>query len=73
MTDLLIRNVDPETVSRIEADAARLGLSREEYLRREVGRLGREVPRQTTVEDLNRFGERFAGLGDETLMRQAWQ
>lgn len=72
MTDVLIRNVDDETLRRIDADAKRLGLSRTEYLRRAVERLGQGVPRKTTVEDLERFAERFADLEDEAVMEGAW-
>lgn len=72
MTDVLIRNLDEETLRRIDADAARLGLSRNEYLRRAVERLGHGVARATTAEDLERFAERFADLEDQEVMKGAW-
>ena len=31
MTDVLIRDLEPEDVARLDAHAARLGLSRDEY------------------------------------------
>lgn len=72
MTDLLIRDIDAETVRRIDADAARPGLSRSEYLRREVIRLGRCGSRPTTDDDLRRAMQLLGDLKDEAVMRRAW-
>ncbi|MGH3096001.1 MAG: type II toxin-antitoxin system VapB family antitoxin [Streptosporangiales bacterium] len=72
MTDLLIRNVDEQTVRRIDADAERQGLSRTEYLRREVSRLTHRGPRPATHADLTRSVAALADLADEDVMRQAW-
>ena len=72
MPDILIRDVPPEDLARIDAHAARLGLSRSEYLRR---RLHQDAARQTaavTAADLRAFGARFADLGDPEVMRRAW-
>jgi hypothetical protein len=54
MTDLLIRDVDEESVRRIDSDAERQGLSRNEYLRREVMGLGQRGTRPTAHHDLMR-------------------
>jgi len=70
--DVLIRGVPAEDLARIDAHAARLGLSRSEYLRR---RLHQEASRpQVPVrsEDLQRFADRFAGLADAETMGRAW-
>jgi hypothetical protein len=70
--DVLIRDVPAEDLARIDAHAARLGLSRTEYLRR---RLRQEAARPTgpvTAADLRRFASRFADLGDPEVMRRAW-
>ena len=72
MTDVLIRNVDESTLRRIDLAAERLGLSRTEYLRRAVTRLGRGTERSTTVDDLHVFGDRFADLTDADVMNEAW-
>jgi hypothetical protein len=72
MTDVLIRGVPPEVVSAIEARAARLGLSRTEYLRRQMARVATTVDEPVTVEHLRRFGDVFADLGDDEVMRGAW-
>lgn len=72
MPDLLIRNVDDEIVRRIDADADRQGLSRNEYLRREIGRLSHRGPRPATLADLARSADALADLADDDVMRQAW-
>lgn len=72
MPDLLIRDVPADDLARIDAHAARLGLSRTEYLRR---RLRQEAARPlgpVTVDDLRRFSSRFADLRDPEVMRSAW-
>ncbi|NDL56216.1 ribbon-helix-helix protein, CopG family [Phytoactinopolyspora mesophila] len=73
MTDLLIRNIDEEAVRRIDANAERQGLSRSEYLRREVSRLAQIGARPATRADLARSAELFADLADESVMEQAWK
>lgn len=72
MTDLLIRNLDQEAVRRIDASAERLGLSRNEYLRRELIRLTQMGTRPATRQDLTRSAEIFADVLDESVMRRAW-
>jgi hypothetical protein len=70
--DLLIRGVPAEDVARIDAHAARLGLSRTEYLRR---RLHQDAARRATpvsADDLRAFSARFGDLEDPEVMRQAW-
>lgn len=73
MTDLLIRDVPDDVVSAIEAKARRLGLSRTEYLRRQMARVATTADGTVTVESLRQFGERFADLGDPEVMRRAWE
>lgn len=72
MSDLLIRNIDDETVRRIDADAARQGLSRNEYLRRAVVRFAGVAARPATRADLSRSVDLFADLSDEETMDRAW-
>jgi len=72
MSDLLIRDVPDAVVAAIDAHAARLGLSRTEYLRR---RLAHDVALTTitvSVADLHRFSSTFADLGDPDVMAGAW-
>lgn len=71
MTNLLIRDVPDDVVAAIDANARRLGLSRAEYLRRTLTQAAHR-PAAVTAEQLRRFGDRFAGLADDDLMREAW-
>jgi hypothetical protein len=70
--DILIRDVPAEDLARIDAQAARLGLSRTEYLRRRLRQEAARPVGPVTVADLARFSERFADLDDPAVMRRAW-
>jgi Ribbon-helix-helix protein, copG family len=72
MTDLLIRDVPDDVLAAIDAKAQRLGVSRSEYLRRALARERAVTDVDVTVDDLERFGDVFADLADEDVMRQAW-
>jgi len=72
MADLLIRNVDKDVLDRIDVIAGGLGLSRNEYLRREVTRIALAGSRTATREDLKSSLELLADLADEKVMGQAW-
>lgn len=72
MSDLLIRGLDDRAVRRIDANAARLGLSRNEYLKREIAKLAEVHDRSVNRDDLARSAELFADATDESLMREAW-
>jgi len=71
MVDVLIRDVPDDVVAAVDAKAARLGLSRTEYLRRTLAREGAVI--DVTVDDLAGFAEAFADLADAEVMRQAWE
>jgi hypothetical protein len=73
MTDLLIRDVPDDVLAAIDAKAQRLGVSRSEYLRRALARERAVTDVDVTVGDLARFGDTFADLADEDVMRQAWE
>jgi hypothetical protein len=72
MTDVLIRNVPEEDLVRIDEQAARLGLSRGEYLRRQIAQTAARGTGAVTVHDLRRAAELSRDLRDEDLMRDAW-
>ena len=72
MTDLLIRDVPDDVLAAIDAKAQRLGVSRSEYLRRALARERAVADVDVTVGDLERFGDTFADLADDDVMRQAW-
>ena len=73
MTDVLIRDLEPEDVARLDAHAAALGLSRNEYLRRRLQQEARRGHGSVTLADFERFTGRFSGLADEALMSRAWE
>lgn len=73
MTDLLIRDVPDDVAAAIAAQAKRLGLSRTEYLRRQLARVATMAEGPVTVESRRRFSETFADLEDPDAMRRAWE
>jgi hypothetical protein len=73
MTDVLIRGVPDDVVAALEAKAKRLGLSRTEFLRRQMVRVASTSDETVTLDSLQRFAETFADLGDPEIMRRAWE
>jgi len=73
VTDVLIRDVPDDVVSAIEAQAKRLGLSRSEYLRRQMRRVASTSDERVTVESLRQFTLTFADLADPEVMGGAWE
>jgi hypothetical protein len=72
MPDILIRDVPAGDLARIDAHAARLGLSRTEYLRRRLHQAAAHPATRVTADDLRAFTARFGDLDDPEVMRQAW-
>ena len=72
MTDVLIRNVRDEDLARIDEQARRLGLSRGEYLRRQIVQAASRGDAEISVEDLRRAADRSKDLLAEDVMRDAW-
>lgn len=74
MTDILIRDVNPEVVLRLDEEASRMGLSRNELLKR---RLEADVQptnqAKITAADWARSRELLADLADPEVMDQAWR
>jgi len=74
MANILIRDLSQEAVERIDAAAANLGLSRNEYLRRKFEEgASPTAERVVTSEDWQRSAEVFADLADPTVMDAAWR
>lgn len=71
MADLLIRDVPDDVLAVIDARARRLGLSRTEFLRRQLASITDQG--SVTLEDLDRFSELAADLGDPEVMAKAWE
>lgn len=72
MTDVLIRGVAEDDLVRIDERAARLGLSRGEYLRRRITQDANRDDQSLTAADLRRVAELNRDLLDEDVMRDAW-
>lgn len=74
MADILIRDVSDDVVAAIDAKAARVGLSRAEYLRRALER--ERTPAAdadaVTASHLQRFADLASDLGDPDVMSGAW-
>lgn len=74
MPNVLIRGLSDEAVDRIDAEAAALGLSRNEYLRRKLECRTPPVQGATlTPEDWGRSAEAFGDLSDPSVMDSAWR
>ena len=72
MTDILIRDIPDEVVAALDARAASLGLSRNEFLRRRIAQEARRSVAPITVQDLEQFATLAADLGDPEVMSRAW-
>jgi hypothetical protein len=72
MSDILIRDVPEDVIAVIDHRASHLGLSRNEYLRRQLSQdAGRsDVP--VTTADMRSFSDMFRDLGDSDVIDQAW-
>lgn len=74
MADILIRDLPDHVVAAIDASAQRLGLSRNEYLRRQLAQTAGVSNGSATVtaEDLARSAQAHADLLDPEVMGRAW-
>ncbi|MCL2781083.1 MAG: hypothetical protein FWD74_06275 [Actinomycetia bacterium] len=72
MPDVLIRGLSSGAIERIDAQAATAGLSRNEYLRRQLDR-ETDSPGAVSVNDLKRASEAASDLLDPDVMGAAWR
>ena len=72
MPNILIRDLPEHVVAAIDANAARFGLSRNEYLRRQLAREAVGPGPTVTVKDLRRLADVFSDLDDPEVMTGAW-
>lgn len=72
MSDVLVRDVPDDVIAAVDARAARLGLSRSEYLRRRLAQEAVAAAEPVTVAHLNAFADTFADLADDEVMKGAW-
>ena len=71
--NLLIRDIPEDVVAALDAEAARQGLSRSEYLRRVLTHASSGQGRAVSVAQFAEFEQTFADLGDPAVMDQAWR
>jgi hypothetical protein len=72
MSDVLIRDVPDDVLAVIDQRAAGQGLSRSEYLRRQLSQEAGRSEVAVTLADLQRLSELARDLEDPEVMRQAW-
>lgn len=72
MADALIRDVPEAVLAGVDAHAARLGLSRVEYIRRRLAADAAISSSPVSADDLRAFADRFADLADPEVMDPAW-
>lgn len=73
MTDVLVRDVPDDVIAALEARAARLGLSRSEFLRRRLAQEAAASALAVSQDDLAAFASTFADLADPEVMKGAWE
>jgi len=74
MANVLIRGLSEAAVERIDAEAAALGLSRNEFLRRRLEQdASTPVAATVTASDWSRSAAAFEDLADPDVMDSAWR
>lgn len=74
MTDILIRGLRPDIVGKIDGEAKRTGVSRNEFLVSYfTQRFGDQSAREVSAQDLARSSEAVADLLNPEVMAGAWR
>ncbi|HLR28373.1 MAG TPA: ribbon-helix-helix protein, CopG family [Ruania sp.] len=74
MANVLIRGLSAAAVERIDAEAAALGVSRNEFLRRRLEQDASTLVAATVAaDDWSRSAAVFGDLGDPEVMDAAWR
>ncbi len=73
VSDILIRDLPEDVLAAIDSRAAKLGISRSEYVRRRLAQDAVAAGAVVTVADLRKFGRTFADLADDSVMAKAWE
>ena len=73
MADVLVRDVPEEVLAGVDAHAARLGLSRVEYIRRRLAADAATSAEAVSAADLRSFAEAAQALTDPQVIGAAWQ
>lgn len=72
MPDVLIRNFPAEDLALLDQLAARLGISRTEYLRRRLQQEARRAVTTVTAASLMTLSQTITDLIDDDVMTDAW-
>jgi len=73
MADVLIRDVPDAVLAGLDAHAARLGISRAEYIRRRLAADAATASASLSGHDLREFADRFADLASDEVTDTAWR
>ena len=73
MADVLVRDVPDEVLAGLDAHAARLGLSRVEYIRRRLAADATTSGDAVSAADLRSLAATAGDLTDPQVMGAAWQ
>ncbi len=72
MADVLVRDVPEEVLAGVDAHAARLGLSRAEYIRRRLAADAATNAEAVSAVDLRSIADLAVDLADPQVMGAAW-
>lgn len=72
MPDLLIRDFPAEDLALLDDQAKRLGLSRTQYLRRQLHQTAQRLAAPVTTADLSAMADLIVDLDDPSVMEKAW-
>jgi hypothetical protein len=72
MSEILIRDIPDDVLAALAQLAAKMGLSRTEYIRRRLIQDARAARISVTPDDWSRFTDTYRDLGDPTVMDRAW-
>jgi hypothetical protein len=73
MADVLVRDVPEAVLAGVDAHAARMGLSRVEYIRRRLAADASTSAEAVSAADLRLFAQVAGDLADPQVMGAAWQ
>jgi hypothetical protein len=73
MSDVVIRDIPDDALAVMDQLAARMGLSRTEFIRRRLIQDARAARISVTAEDWSRFTDTYRDLGESAVMDHAWK
>jgi len=73
VADIIIPDVRDDVIAAVDVKAQRLGLSRNDYLRRVLARERNIQATAASVDDMAAFSRAFADLDDPEAMSRAWR